>query len=172
MAFDSMPVCESVIWRAPHARLGRTAAPGDSFPSVLLSGEYRSRQAVVRGALSARGLDLLFVTSPESLCYLTGYEALWYPPRLALGAMLTAYDSELLVFNWSRHAAYIGTRVFCDECVLIDYADASTRIARVLAARGRQRVVIGPEWGSPSPAAPVMTSVANELRTVRCVAVR
>ena len=40
--------------------------------------EYATRLARVRKLMERSGLDLLFVTAPESMCYLHGYEARWY----------------------------------------------------------------------------------------------
>lgn len=41
-------------------------------------GEYRQRLDRVRAGMQAAGLDLLWLTAPESQCYLTGYAAEWY----------------------------------------------------------------------------------------------
>lgn len=40
--------------------------------------EYGERLARVQRSMERSGLDLLFVTAPESMCYLHGYEARWY----------------------------------------------------------------------------------------------
>ena len=40
--------------------------------------EYEERLARVRRSMQRAGLDLLFLTAPESMCYLHGYEARWY----------------------------------------------------------------------------------------------
>ena len=48
--------------------------------------EYGARRKRVRAAMESRGIDILYVTSPANLCYLTGYEAIWYPNRLPFGS--------------------------------------------------------------------------------------
>lgn len=40
--------------------------------------EYRQRLVNVRKAMAAARIDALFLSSPESLCYLTGFRAEWY----------------------------------------------------------------------------------------------
>lgn len=40
--------------------------------------EYRSRLTRLRGAMSEAGLDMLFLSSPESLYYVSGFRAEWY----------------------------------------------------------------------------------------------
>jgi Xaa-Pro aminopeptidase len=82
--------------------------------------EYRDRHKRVRFAMAARGIDLLYVTSPANLFYLTGYEAIWYPNRLPLGAVIHCAQPDLTFFDWTRHEGYVGTRVLCDEVVFVD----------------------------------------------------
>lgn len=125
--------------------------------------EYRNRQRAVREALDARDIDLLYVTSPANLCYLTGYEAIWYPSRLPLGAVIDRARPEVVFFDWSRHEGYVSTRVLCDEAVLIDYGSAPQAVAAAFSLRGWTRGVLGIEWSSPSPAAPVLMAVTDLL---------
>ncbi|MBM3650102.1 MAG: aminopeptidase P family protein [Alphaproteobacteria bacterium] len=44
--------------------------------------EYRSRLEKVRAAMHRAGIDLLYAASPESLFYLSGYQALWYQTQV------------------------------------------------------------------------------------------
>jgi Xaa-Pro aminopeptidase len=126
--------------------------------------EYRNRQRRVREALDARGIDLLYVMSPANLCYLTGYEAIWYPSRLPLGAVIDRARPEVVFFDWSRHEGYVSTRVLCDEAVLIEYGSAPSAVAAAFSLRGWTRGVLGIEWSSPSPSAPILAAVADLLR--------
>jgi len=48
-------------------------------PEISFSiAEYQQRLVNVRRAMANAKLDLLFLSSPESLCYLSGYKAEWY----------------------------------------------------------------------------------------------
>jgi len=40
--------------------------------------EYADRLDRVRSEMAARGVVLLFVTAPESICYLSGFQGEWY----------------------------------------------------------------------------------------------
>jgi Xaa-Pro aminopeptidase len=118
----------------------------------------------VRKAMAAGGIDVLYVTSPANLFYLTGYEAIWYPNRLPVGAVLDRADPEVLLFDWSRHEGYVGTRVLCDEVTFLDYGSAPQTVCDAFAASGWSRKTVGIEWNSLNPSASVMTAVADLLR--------
>ena len=48
-------------------------------PEISFSvAEYQQRLVNVRKAMQAAKVDLLFLSSPESMCYLSGYKAEWY----------------------------------------------------------------------------------------------
>jgi Xaa-Pro aminopeptidase len=126
--------------------------------------EYRDRHERVRVAMSGRGIDLLYVTSPANLFYLTGYEAIWYPNRLPLGVVIDCARPEVIFFDWTRHAGYVSTRVLCDEVVFVDYGHAPQMVAGAFAEFGWTHRVVGIEWCSSNPAAPVMSAVADLLR--------
>ena len=40
--------------------------------------EYAQRLTRVRAGMAAAGIDTLYLTSPEAICYLSGYRAEWY----------------------------------------------------------------------------------------------
>lgn len=44
--------------------------------------EYQARLDKVRVSMDRAGIDLLYATSPESLYYLSGYQALWYQTQV------------------------------------------------------------------------------------------
>jgi len=55
-------------------------SPEPSVPFPLA--EYRGRLDKVRQAMARAKIDLLFVASPESVYYLSGYQALWYQAQV------------------------------------------------------------------------------------------
>ena len=126
--------------------------------------QYRDRLGRLCQELEKRGIDVLYLTSPPNLCYLSGYEAVWYPPRLPLGVAVDRRAVQLVLFDWTRHEAYACSRVCCDDIVLFDYADAPEILARTFRARGWARRVVGLERWSPTPCAPVMAAVTDRLR--------
>jgi len=130
--------------------------------------EYSERRNHVRAAMSARDIDILYVTSPANLFYLTGYEAIWYPNRLPLGFAIARDRPEIVFFDWARHEAYVTTRVLCDEIVLFDYGSAPQSVAAAFKERGWNHQAVAIEWCSLNPAAPVMSELARLLEQAGC----
>jgi Xaa-Pro aminopeptidase len=128
--------------------------------------EYRDRHARVRAEMARRDVDVLYVTSPANLLYLTGYEAIWYPWRLPVGVVVDRTSDELLLFDWDRHEHYVRSRVLHDALVLFRYDDMGATVVRALAERGVGARSVGFEWSGLTPAAPVLTEVADGLRGI------
>jgi Xaa-Pro aminopeptidase len=67
--------------------------------------EFRARLKAIRTRMSERGIDLLFLSSPESLFYSCGYKAEWYQAQSpkdwlpAGGAALRADRDGLILFD-------------------------------------------------------------------------
>ena len=140
--------------------------PSLNTPHTLALGidEYRRRHSAVREEMGRRGIDVLMVTKPANIHYLTGYEACWYPWRLPLGVAVVRDTEDLVVFDWTRHAAYATDATLHTDTILFEYSDAievaSSALSRLGPASGR----IGLEWSSPTPAAPIVSSLAESLR--------
>lgn len=88
---------------------------GDAVAEVPFSRrEYTERLTRVREAMSREGVDLLFLQSPESMCYLTGYESAWYQggesPVAPVTSVAVHVDHDDFVFfddyYHSVHARY------------------------------------------------------------------
>ena len=127
--------------------------------------EYQGRRERVRALMEARGIDVLYVTSPANLYYLTGYEAIWYPNRLPLGAVIERAQPEVVLFDWSRHEGYVSTRVLCDHVIFLDYGSAPATVGAAFREFGWSGKTVGIEWNSSNPAAPVMSAVGELLRS-------
>jgi hypothetical protein len=125
--------------------------------------EYKARRESVRAVMAERNIDLLYVTQPANLFYLTGYEASWYPPRLPVGALLDQHSQEVVILDWDRHAGYVRSCVLADDFVLFRYGESSDSIRRYCATRRWLNCTLALEWSSPNPAAPVMSELANSL---------
>ena len=50
----------------------------DPSEAPFTNAEYAERRVRLRAAMEKRGVDLLYLTSPEAVYYLTGYQAIWY----------------------------------------------------------------------------------------------
>lgn len=133
--------------------------------------EYQQRRAAVREQMAARGIDLLYVTSPSNLLYLTGYSAIWYPNRLPVGALLDGASGELVMFDWNRHAGYVQSSVLCDDVALFAYGEATDVVHQLFADKGWLGRRVAFEWSSPHPSAPVMTELAARLQQSGCAVI-
>jgi Xaa-Pro aminopeptidase len=84
--------------------------------------EYARRLSAIRTSMQAAGIDLLFLSSPESICYVSGYAADWYRSqsssswRPASGIAIRADAEDYIHFDES------------DEAVLIEIAGVSRDI--------------------------------------------
>lgn len=125
--------------------------------------EYRDRARRVRAELGQRGIDALFVTSPANMCYLTGFESIWYPPRAPLGVVV-ARESESLVFvDYERHRSLVEQTAHYDDAIFFTYETALETVATELARRGVTGGSVGLERHAKSPAAPLLDAVAGKL---------
>src|SRR5262249_48098832 len=52
--------------------------PSDKYPLPFSDQEYKDRLRKTREKMSQLGIDLLYVTLPDGICYLHGYEVTWY----------------------------------------------------------------------------------------------
>jgi Xaa-Pro aminopeptidase len=125
--------------------------------------EYRERQARVRAAMAERGIDILYVTSPANLLYLTGYEAVWYPPRLPVGVAVLRHDEAVVVFDWIRHEGYVRMGVLADDAVLFDYGDATRVVVDAFRSRGWLGGSVGLEGSAVNPSPGVLHELSRGL---------
>ncbi len=108
-----------------------------------------------RGDERAGSVDVLFVMSPANLCYLTGFESIWYPPRAPLGVVVSRHDERLLFMDYERHETLVReTAVFDDARLLSATRTRSTRSPRAFRDRGWHAGSVGIEWWTQTPGAP------------------
>ncbi len=136
-------------------------APADklSFPVE----EYRDRVRRVRAELERRGLDVLYVTSPANMCYLTGFESIWYPPRAPLGVVVTRESEQLVFVDYERHRSLVEQTAHFDDAIFFTYETAVETVAAEFARRGWTGGTVGLERHAKSPAPPLLDAVAGKL---------
>jgi Xaa-Pro dipeptidase len=75
--------------------------------AAFSEGEYRHRLDRIRASMQAKGIDLLFLSAPESICYVSGYAADWYRSqsssdwRPASGVAIRADADDYIHFDES-----------------------------------------------------------------------
>ncbi len=143
--------------RAPS--LGRLLTRELPFPEA----EYRDRARRVREEMGRRDVDVLFVMSPANLCYLTGFESIWYPPRAPLGVVVSRHEDRLVFLDYERHETLVRNTALVDDAVFYRYEDALESIATVFRERGWNEGAIGIEWWTQTPGGPLVRETAERL---------
>jgi Xaa-Pro aminopeptidase len=128
--------------------------------------EYRERARRVREEMDRRGVDVLFVMSPANLCYLTGFESIWYPPRAPLGVVVSRRDDDLVFLDYERHETLVREIALFDDGVFYRYEDALDAIARAFHERGWHEGSVGIEWWTQTPGAPLVRETAGRLEAL------
>jgi Xaa-Pro dipeptidase len=104
------------------------------FVRPFAQDEYDWRVESVRAGMAVRGLDLLIVTIPENVTYLTGYETIGYASYQVLAIPLSG-DPLLMVREMERTVAETTSWVPRVE-TFGDTDDAVDVTRRILSARG------------------------------------
>lgn len=113
--------------------------------------------------MGRRGVDVLFVMSPANLCYLTGFESVWYPPRAPLGVVVSRHDERLLFLDYERHETLVRRAALLDDAVFYRYEDALDTIAAAFLEREWNTGTVGIEWWTQTPGAPLVRETAERL---------
>ena len=113
--------------------------------------------------MEGRDVDVLFVMSPSNLCYLTGFESVWYPPRAPLGVVVSRHDERLVFLDYERHETLVRETAVFDDAVFYRYEEALDSITRAFRDRGWAEGSVGIEWWTQSPGAPLVRETAERL---------
>lgn len=136
--------------------------------------EYTRRRTVLRQLMTAASVDVLILTAPDAMCWLTGYDCRWYrshssttmPPSQCV--VVPADGSEIVHIETGVHEGLIRLSSCADEFAPIPGSayehepsvDEFVQFVAVqLRERGLARATVGVErWSSvPNPA--VMTAM-------------
>jgi Xaa-Pro dipeptidase len=142
------------------------------WPQAFPEEEYGQRLAKVRSALSAAGLDAIYVTHPANVTYLTGYDMIWNHLRSLTGVLVSADSDATVFFDERAHTTIVYTTPEIREIVWLD--DTSTNepievvegIARELDARGFGKASIGIEKWGYSPHASVVDALERGIQAL------
>ena len=137
------------------------------WPQPFPPSEYAERRRKVRAALSTKGLDAIYVTTPANLTYLTGYDMIWYHSRNLTGLLIHADSDQTVWFDAVGHTTLVSTTPEIGEVVWFQRESVSTlirQIARELGARAlaKARIALEP-WGY-SPHGDIMGALEKALR--------
>jgi Xaa-Pro aminopeptidase len=146
---------------------GLTPGALDAWPAEMRElafdrEEYLGRLRRVRALMAEQGVDLLYVTTPEHVCYLHGYFASWYKanspmryPQLYGTAVHVDHDEFLHFDNPTELPVLSKTSIATEtEYRFFPSREAEPNlqfIARELQARGWLRGTVGMEFWSYVP---------------------
>ncbi len=137
------------------------------WPQAFPAEEYAERRSHVRRALSAKGIDAIYVTIPANLTYLTGYDMIWYHMRNLTGLLVLADSDRTVWFDSVAHTTLVSTTPEIKEVVWLRREPVATLIKQIgnaLAARGlgKARIALEP-WGY-APHGEVMNALKRDLQ--------
>ena len=84
------------------------------FGAVFPNEEYDERRRKVRERMAHRGIDVLYVSSPRNITYLTGFDIIWFYHASPTGLVVRA-DSEKVLFFDSYHERIVNEFSYIDE---------------------------------------------------------
>src|SRR5262249_37019621 len=119
------------------------------WPQAFPAAEYAERRRRLRAALSAKGLDAIYVTTPANLTYLTGYDMVWYHSRNLTGLLLRADSDRTVWFDGVGHTTIVSTTPEIAEVVWFQREPVAALVRQVageIGARGlaRARIALEP----------------------------
>ena len=140
---------------------------GTEWGPPFSEAEYAERLAKVKRAMAAKKIDLLFVSSPPNITYLTGYDSIWYRRTTPTGLFIRLDQDKTLFVDSESHADLVksGTGRF-DEALFVSrrkYEPAVDLIADTLKERGWLKGTAAVERWSLAPHGIVLTSIERRM---------
>ncbi|UOQ58960.1 M24 family metallopeptidase [Leucobacter rhizosphaerae] len=136
--------------------------------------EYAQRIGRLRSEMDVAGIDLLLLTAPDAMCWVSGYELRWYKAHGASAwrplAMIAIHrqSSTPVLFDGAEHAEVIRRTTTPNTDVRLLPRDARGEtlsfILDSLAGVLRPGAVVGMEWDSHVPSPAVFLEVDAALR--------
>ena len=94
---------------------GRALAEAEGWGPPFPVGEYRDRVEKVRREMGRREIDLLFVSSPPNITYLTGYDMVWYYLTSPVSVAVHADSGQTLFFEVPYHQPTVEWHAVVDD---------------------------------------------------------
>ncbi len=121
---------------------GQSANPGEAGPPFAES-EYGRRQSAVRQRMAAAGIDVLLVSDPANINYMTGYDAWSFYVHQVL--VMEQSDDAPIWIGRASDANGVGLTTYLPPDNVVGYPEACIEsvdhhamkfVARLLAERG------------------------------------
>ena len=139
---------------------GRALAEAEGWGPPFPVGEYRERVEKVRREMARREIDLLFVSSPPNITYLTGYDMIWYYLTSPVSVAVHADSGQTLFFEVPYHKPTVEWHAVVDDAEY--FGDGQTpagQIVSSLKGRGWLNGNVGVEDWSRAPSGVVIGEI-------------
>jgi Xaa-Pro aminopeptidase len=147
--------------------------PEPAFPPE----EYRARVRRVRELMAAQKIDLLYVTTPEHVCYLHGFFASWYKANSPMrypqlyGTAIQVDSDELLHFNNPTELPVLTKHSVLAENRFFPSREAPPNLAFIMSelkAKGWLKGTVAMEYWSYLPNRAISTMLEGTFLAEGC----
>lgn len=139
---------------------GRALAEAEGWGPPFPVEEYKDRVEKARMEMVRREIDVLLVSSPPNITYLTGYDMIWYYQTSPVSVALHAESGETCFFEVPYHKPTVEWHAVVDGAVFFgDNQSPIEDIASELKARGWLKGNVGVEDWSRAPGGVVINQI-------------
>lgn len=122
--------------------------------------EYKKRVEKVRQEMARREIDLLFVSSPPNITYLTGYDMIWYYLTSPVSVAVHGDSGQTLFFEVPFHQPTVEWHAVVDDAEYFDRGKSPVeKIVTCLKGRGWLKGNVGVEKWSKAPSGVVLGEI-------------
>lgn len=140
---------------------------GTGWGPPFSTDEYRERVQRVKQQMALRQLDLLFVSSPPNITWLTGYDSIWYRRTTPTAIVIRADSDTTLFFDSMSHSDLVKSGTGCfDDVEFFDRRLAGPAVETIVMAlqkRGWLKGAVGLERWSLSPGGVVLEEMGTRF---------
>ena len=139
---------------------GRALAEAEGWGPPFSVGEYGERVEKVRREMARREIDLLFVSSPPNITYLTGYDMVWYYLTSPVSVAVHADSGQTVFFEVPYHQPTVEWHAVVDDAEYFgDGQSPAEKIVSSLKGRGWLNGNVGVEDWSRAPSGVVINEI-------------
>ena len=139
---------------------GRALGEGEGWGPAFPVGEYGERVEKVRREMERRGIDVLLVSSPPNITYLTGYDMIWYYLTSPVSVAVHADSGQTVFFEVPYHQPTVEWHAVVDDAEYFgDGQTPAEYIVSSLKGRGWLKGNVGVEEWSRAPSGVVINEI-------------
>jgi Xaa-Pro aminopeptidase len=146
---------------------------------VFTPEEYKERLDRIRKVMARKNVDLIYVTAPESICYISGYQSIWYQangPKTWLplsGIAVHVNHDKFILFELPEHTLTIEKQTVSTDTRYLDFCivpieDATSFIISELKSEGWLGGTVGLEMSCYRPPRTISEKLQSALEGAGC----